>query len=369
MSKKALLPDSAWRQSFRRRLLAWYQGAARDLPWRRTQDPYAIWVSEVMLQQTQVVTVKSYFERFLREFPDVSTLAQADETRVLRLWEGLGYYRRARQLHQAAKIIAHQYSSQFPRDAETLRGLPGIGRYTSGAILSIAFDVRAPILEANTTRLLARLLAYDRDPMRSEGQRRLWSFAESLLPRKGVGTLNQALMELGSEICTPRDPDCNACPVAPQCAARQQGRQHEIPANTKTMRYEDVHEIAVVVRRRGRVLLRQCAAGERWAGLWDFPRFAVSSGKTRDMQAEIVRRVFDLTGLTIQLGDRLTRVKHGVTRYRITLDCYQSQVLSGRRRGGASQLPWVRMDDLESYPLSVTGRKIGRLLIGPSHSK
>lgn len=362
MSSKASLPDTSWKRSFRRRLLAWYRSAARDLPWRHTHDPYAIWVSEVMLQQTQVSTVKPYFERFLHEFPDVSALAQADESRVLRLWEGLGYYRRARQLHEAARLISQEHAAQFPRDADTLRGLPGIGRYTAGAILSIAFDDREPILEANTVRLLSRLLAYGKEPARAEGQRLLWSFAESLLPRKGAGTLNQALMELGSEICTPRDPDCDGCPVAPQCAARQQGRQTEIPVGRRSMRFEDVHEVAVVVRRRGRVLLRQCAPGERWAGLWDFPRFAVRPKQSCDMQFEIENRVLGMTGLAIELGDHLTRIKHGVTRYRITLDCYQSDALSGRRRGGASQLPWIRPDKLESYPLSVTGRKISQLI-------
>jgi A/G-specific adenine glycosylase len=317
-----------------------------------------------MLQQTQVATVIAYFERFLHDFPDISALADADESRVLRLWEGLGYYRRARQLHQAARIIARQHAGQFPRDAETLRALPGIGRYTAGAILSIAFDVREPILEANTKRVLSRLLAFDQDPDRAAGQRLLWSFAESLLPRKDVGTLNQALMELGSEVCGPRDPDCDACPVALQCAARQQGRQRDIPSSKKTMRYEDVHEVAVVVRRHGRILLRQCAAGERWAGLWDFPRFAMPPTAPLHVESEIVIRTQDLTGLTIQLGKRLARIKHGVTRYRITLDCYDSQAVSGRRRGGQRDLPWVRPADLESYPLSVTGRKIGRLING-----
>jgi A/G-specific adenine glycosylase len=367
MTRKSLVAvahDCSWRQLFRRRLLAWYRKTARDLPWRRTRDPYAIWVSEVMLQQTQVATVKSYFERFLLEFPDVVALARADEGRVLRRWEGLGYYRRARQLHQAARIIVKEHAGQFPRDAQTLRALPGIGRYTAGAILSIAFDARQPILEANTQRLLSRLLAYDQDIGRADGQRVLWTFAESLLPRKGAGTLNQALMELGGEVCTPREPDCDGCPVAAQCAARQQGRQQEIPLPKKSLCYKDVHEVAVVVRRRGRILLRQCAAGERWAGLWDFPRFAMPAQPMSHSPSEIETRVRDLTGLTIELQDRLTRIKHGVTRYRITLDCYQSRARSGRRRGGAKRLPWVRPDELEDYPLSVTGRQISRLLRG-----
>ena len=207
------LPDAAWKKSFRRRLLCWYRRAARDLPWRRERNPYRIWISEVMLQQTQVATVRPYFHRFLREFPNIRTLAEADERSVLRLWEGLGYYRRAQQLHEAARIVVEQHDAQFPRDPQTLRSLPGIGRYTVGAVLSIAFDARLPVLEANTVRLLSRLLAYDQNPMRAAGQRLLWTFAEQLLPRQNVGTLNQALMELGSEICTPRTPKCDECPL------------------------------------------------------------------------------------------------------------------------------------------------------------
>ena len=182
-----------------------------------------------MLQQTQVGTVIGYFDRFLAAFPTIEALAAADEHDVLRLWEGLGYYRRARQLQQAAKIIVAEHGGRFPRDPEIVRRLPGIGRYTAGAILSIAFDAREPILEANTLRLFSRLLAYDGDPRSTEGQRLLWAMAEAVLPRRGSGRMNQALMELGSEVCTARAPRCEECPVAALCRANQQGRQLEIP--------------------------------------------------------------------------------------------------------------------------------------------
>ena len=212
---RCLLPDSAWLRSFRRRLLAWFDQNARVLPWRRSRDPYAVWLSEIMLQQTQVATVIGYFDRFLARFPTIEALARADEHEVLRLWEGLGYYRRARQLHRAARIIVAEHGGRFPRDPSIVRRLPGIGRYTAGAILSIAFDAREPILEANTLRLLSRLLCYDGDPRSPDGQRLLWAMAEALLPRRGSGRLNQALMELGSEVCTARSPRCEQCPVAP----------------------------------------------------------------------------------------------------------------------------------------------------------
>ncbi|NIL98241.1 MAG: A/G-specific adenine glycosylase, partial [Planctomycetales bacterium] len=186
------MPDTGWRRAFRRRLRAWYQRQARDLPWRVSRDPYRVWVSEIMLQQTQVSTVTPYFLRFIERFPDIGTLAAADEQEVLRHWEGLGYYRRARQLHRAAGQVVAQFGGQLPRQREPLLALPGIGRYTAGAILSIAFDAREPILEANTTRLLARLLAYPGDPAASAGQETLWAFAAALLPTRDVGRFNQA---------------------------------------------------------------------------------------------------------------------------------------------------------------------------------
>ena len=193
------LPDAPWRRGFRRRLKTWYADHARDLPWRRSRDPYAVWVSEIMLQQTQVATVRGYFDRFIRAFPTIDALARADEQDVLRLWEGLGYYRRARQLHAAAKIVADEHGGRFPRNRDAVDRLPGIGRYTAGAILSIAFDQRQPILEANTVRLFCRLLGYEGDPASTAGQRLLWAMAEAVLPRREVGLFNQALMELGSE--------------------------------------------------------------------------------------------------------------------------------------------------------------------------
>ena len=256
--------DGVWKRQFRRRLLAWYRRAARQLPWRQTRDPYAIWVSEVMLQQTQVATVQEYFVRFMDRFPDVAVLARADQASVLRVWEGLGYYRRARHLHQAAQQIVHGHGGQLPRDIHSLRRLPGIGRYTAGAILSMAFDAREPILEANSIRVLTRLLAFQQDPGRPAAQHMLWSFAGSLLPKKDVGSYNQALMELGSRICTPRKPLCDDCPVALQCAGHRLQLQDRLPAAKKTVAYQEVHEVAVVIRRRGRVARRD-SAGPRSA--------------------------------------------------------------------------------------------------------
>jgi A/G-specific adenine glycosylase len=351
-----------WRRTFRRRLLVWYRRHARDLPWRGTRDPYVVWVSEIMLQQTQVATVVPYFNSFLRRFPTVQALADAREDDVLRLWEGLGYYRRARQLHRAAQVVVAEHGGRFPRDVEAVRQLPGIGRYTAGAILSIACDAREPILEANTIRLLARLLAHRDDPRKAEGQRLLWQTAERLLPRRGAGRFNQALMELGSLICTPREPRCDACPVAELCPTFAAGATAVIPAPSTKPRVEAVREAAVVVRRKGRVLLVRRREEERWAGLWDFPRFAIDAAHGAALARELTLKVAAATGLAIGPGEHIATLKHGVTRFRITLECYAAEYRRVLRRGKPRcEQRWVAPAALADYPLSMTGRRLARL--------
>ena len=365
-----VLPDADWLAVFRRRLKSWYRKNARDLPWRRTRDPYSIWVSEIMLQQTQVATVIPYHQRFIAAFPAIHDLAAADEEHVLRLWEGLGYYRRARQLHRAAKVVVDRYGGLFPADLEQVLQLPGIGRYTAGAILSIAYDSRQPVLEANTIRLYSRLLAYEGDPTKSAGKKSLWAFAEHILPRKDVGQMNQAVMELGSKVCAPRNPSCAQCPVAPICAARLSGKENVIPIPTRPTKFTDVNEAALIIRNRGRILLRRCEEQERWAGLWDFPRFPVTKSSVR-LQAkgakrtrELLAGASDLVGLPIELGEHIETFKHGVTRYRITLDCYEAKLaVSSKRRKPFGETKWVAVNQLEDIPLSATGRKISQLLV------
>jgi len=365
----ATLPDATCLRAMRRRLLAWYDRHARQLPWRKNRDPYAVWLSEIMLQQTQVETVKGYFDRFLKKFPTIEELAKADEHEVLRLWEGLGYYRRARQLHRAAKMIADEHGGIFPRDPQIVRRLPGVGRYTAGAILSIAFDAREPILEANTVRLLSRLLGYDGDPLSTEGQRILWEMAEIVLPRSKAGRFNQALMELGSEVCEPRSPRCDICPLAPLCQANLQGRQAEIPRPKVKKRFESVREAAVVVRRRGRVLMLRWPEGRRWAGLWDFPRFPIHAEQPAATGRELAENVQSLTGAKIAPGRHIHTLTHGVTRFRITLECYEAEYLSRGKSASALETRWLLPKELEDYPLSSTGRKLAKWIHANFNSK
>jgi A/G-specific adenine glycosylase len=357
------LPDAAWRNRFRRHLRTWYKIHARDLPWRRSRDPYLVWLSEIMLQQTQVGTVEPYFLRFRDAFPTIEALAAAEEEDVLRHWEGLGYYRRARQLHQAAKVIVEEHGGRFPEDAAAVRSLPGIGRYTAGAILSIAFNAREPILEANTIRLFCRLLAYRGQPTSSEAQRLLWGMAEAVLPRRDAGTFNQSLMELGSRICTPKSPKCGECPVAELCRAKALGLQAAVPASKPKKRFEDVHEVALIVRRRGRVLLLRRPEGGRWAGLWDFPRYAMDHEEEPALLRGLRGKLRAQTGIDAVPESHQKRLTHGVTRFRITLDCYSARFIeAGKPPSGVPELKWVDPKQLNKYPLSTTGRKLTELI-------
>src|SRR4051812_15123178 len=290
--------SAAQRRSLRPRLLAWYAKHKRDLPWRRSPDPYRVWISEIMLQQTQVATVVGYFARFITAFPDIFRLAAAEEIDVLRVWEGLGYYRRAKQLHAAAQQIVAHFGGEFPQDPTELQKLPGIGRYTAGAIASIAFGRRTPILEANTIRLISRLIAYLGNPHTQTGQQPLWQAAEEILPRSRVAEFNQALMELGSLVCTPDNPNCDACPLTSVCRAYAGNLQHEIPPAKPRPVSTELSEAAIVVRKNGSLLLRQCAENERWAGLWDFPRFALEAEGPLFARKEIVASVRAQTGIT-----------------------------------------------------------------------
>jgi A/G-specific adenine glycosylase len=360
-----------WLQRVRRLLRAWYRANARDLAWRRTRDPYAIWISEIMLQQTQVATVERYFPRFLHAFPDVQSLASADESAVLRRWEGLGYYRRARQMHAAAKKIVTEHNGIFPAEFDSVRQLPGIGRYTAGAILSIAFDAAHPILEANTIRLLSRLWAYRGSAHDGAGQAALWNAAASLLSKCGNGELNQALMELGSLICTPRNPKCEACPLASLCPTRKLGLQDRIPAPRKKTPSEELCEAAVVVQKNGSVLLRQCQSDERWAGLWDFPRFRLVANATAGHRMkkiaanvfnyQVIAGVRKLVNVSITQPRQFATLRHTVTRFRITLHGFVARCKRTSANGSSTEHRWVKPEQFADYPLSVTGRKLARL--------
>src|SRR5262245_37965316 len=358
----------AGRRSLVRRLRAWFRRAARSLPWRDTRDPYAIWVSEIMLQQTLVATVVPYFTRFMAVFPTIASLAAAREQEVLRHWAGLGYYRRARDLHRAARILCAEHEGAFPQDVDAVGKLPGFGRYTVGAVLSQAFDMPLPIVEANSQRVLCRLLGYGGDPRRGTGKRLVWNMAAALVPRRGAGEFNQALMELGALVCTPQKPKCSVCPLTAFCAARRSGRQHTIPAPSAEPRVEKVAEVAVVVHRAGRVLLVQRPNEGRWPGMWEFPHTGLSAGEDH---AAAATRLLESLGIRADLGEELTTIRHGVTRFRITMVSLEAVYRAGRFAFTQYQsAKWARLKQLHDVPVSspqrrliaaLTGRRQGRL--------
>jgi A/G-specific adenine glycosylase len=354
--------DSPSLPRLRRRLLAWFDRHRRDLPWRRDRDPYRIWVSEVMLQQTTVAAVVPYFERFLAAFPTVADLAAADEQDVLRLWEGLGYYRRARHLHQAARRLAAGPGGGLPDDPAVWRDLPGVGRYILGAVLSQAFDRRLPIVEANSLRVLCRLFGYDGDPRGGEGQRWLWETAARVLPAKRVGDFNQALMELGAMVCTPAAPRCGECPLAGECVARKRGLQDVIPRKVERAEAVEVREVALAVRRGPRVLLVQRPAdSSRWANMWELPHGELEAGESYEAAAG--RLLGPLTGLEAELGPELMTVRHGVTRFRITLVCLEAEYRGGKFASEAyTRGVWLRPAELAHYPVSTPQRKLMKAL-------
>lgn len=355
------LPGRAWCRKLGRKLLAWYDRHARVLPWRRSPDPYHVWLSEIMLQQTRVDSVIPYYERFLAAFPSVDALAQADPQQVLRLWEGLGYYRRAMQLHRAARIVVQQYGGQLPSDPHQLRQLPGIGRYTAGAICSIAFEQKTPILEANTLRLYARLIALAASPYSSAAQRRLWRLAEKLLPEQSPGRFNQAAMELGSQVCTAANPSCGECPVAEQCETFARSLQAEIPPPKRKPPVEQRREIALLVGRQGKLLLFQCNEG-RWAGLWDFPCLPVS-GKRMPTAAEFARSALGCWGLRLAAGRILTTISYSVTRFRFQRSCVTASHQGGPdRQLSPSSWRWIEPHDLDEYPLCRPARRLAQML-------
>lgn len=343
----------------RRRLLHWFGKHARPLPWRATRDPYAIWVSEVMLQQTQVATVIPYFERFLARFPDVRSLAAAEEQVVLKLWEGLGYYRRARSLHQAARRLVEAGHTTIPHDAEFVSSLPGFGRYTTNAVLSQAFEARLPILEANSERVLCRLMDIDGDSKANATQKQLWQIAAELVPAKRPGDFNQALMELGALVCKPSAPACGECPWSRHCEARKQNRQHDLPRRAARPATVAVAEVAIVVRKRDSVLLMQRGDAGRWQNMWEFPHVEVDEGESHEHAA---KRLVTALGIEADFPKDLGTIRHSVTRFRIDMRCIACRYRRGKaRRTHHQSVKWVSINDLHALPFSTPQRRLACL--------
>jgi len=355
--------DIEWVSRARARLIDWFEGAGRKLPWREDRDPYRILVSEMMLVQTTVTAVVPFFTRFLERFPTVRDLAEADEADVLKAWEGLGYYRRARQLQAAARAIMEDHSGSFPEDPEAIRALPGVGRYIAGAILSFAFDQAAPIVEANTQRVLARWLAWGEDLKSSRSQARLWEAAARMVPETGAGAFNQAFMELGALVCIPRTPLCLACPVSGECLSRKLGVQDRIPVASPKAPLKLVAEACALVEREGKILIVRRGAGQLWEHFWEFPTIHVagpdpaSRSLVGDDLAEGVRR---LTGIIASIGPVAKTVRFGVTSHRVTLEAHAASWLGGEPIPGPGLVDaaWEPVEMLGRHAMSSSSRQL-----------
>lgn len=355
--------SSVERSSVRRLLLKWFSANQRDLPWRASRDPYAIWVSEVMLQQTQVNAVIPYYVRFMNLFPTIRKLADADEQEVLRCWEGLGYYRRARHLHQAAQDIVSKHAGVFPQDAEQLSQLSGLGRYTVGAVLSQAFDQRLPVVDANVARVLCRLHAWPNELEAKTTQDWLWETAEAMLPPQHPGDFNQALMELGQTICKTGQPDCLLCPLRDLCRGHASGLSAALPRRRSKVPQETVLECAVIVRKKNHILLCQRSSkAARWANMWEFPTFS-PQGTGRNNVSE---QAIELTGCQLQTVSPLGSLQYGITRFKVTLEVKEARYAGGRlHQRHYQKLLWVKPAQLSDYPLSVPHRKLAQQWLSP----
>ena len=323
------------------KLLDWYQAHARDLPWRHTSDPYAIWVSEVMLQQTQVTTVIAYWERWMRVLPTLQKLARAKPERILKLWEGLGYYSRARNLQTAAQRIMAEHGGVFPNEPEKISKLPGVGRYTAGAISSIAFGRPEPIVDGNIVRILTRIFGIRQNPEDKKTREKLWELAQLLVSAtKNCSSINQSLMELGAMVCHRGHPECGNCPVARSCTAKREKITHLIPAKGKPTQYEEKKIEVYVLARNGKMLLQQRPEGFTNAGFWELPNN--ETGPDLDLPKH---------------AQAIATVRHNITRYRIRLNAYALRPKDREPKG-----KWCNSSDLIKLPITASHRKLIKTL-------
>lgn len=347
--------------AFRRAVIGWFRRNARPLPWRGTTDPYAVWVAEIALQQTRVEQGGPYIARFLKAFPTVQALAAAPEDRVLKVWEGLGYYARARNLYRAARAIVFERGGAFPETAEAWLELPGVGRYTAGAIASIAFGEPAPVLDGNVKRVLARLLDLDAPLDSSPATQRLWEIMEELVEGRAPGDFNQGMMELGARVCTTTQPACGSCPVRRYCAAFAKGTVPLRPVRRAKRPVPHREVVVAAIRQYGRYLLGKRPARGLLGGLWEFPGGKVRPGEPRE--SALAREVREELGVRVKIGDLVATVDHAYSHFRVTLHVYRCELVSGAPQARShTELKWVAPKDFPNYAFPKANHKFLRLL-------
>ncbi len=355
------------KKEFSRLLLAWYAKNARSLPWRGHPDPYAVWVSEIMLQQTRVDTVIPYFQRWLAAFPSVAVLASASEHQVLSAWEGLGYYSRARNLFKAAQKVVEKFDGHIPSTAAELASLPGIGRYTAAAISSIAFGSNEAVVDGNVKRVLARVFLVQAAINSPEGEKTLWTLAEDLLPFGHAGDYNQAVMDLGATICTPKNPACPNCPLTIICQAYQHGFQTKLPVKLEKKVIPHLTVCAAVIRCEDRVLIARRPSRGLLGGMWEFPGGKVEKGEM--LQSALLREIDEELRIKIEIGGLIGEYHHAYTHFRVTLHAWECALESGEPYPvEASEIRWVKLDELSDYPMGKIDRSISHDLVHLQHS-
>ena len=337
----------------------WYEANARELPWRNTREPYKVWLSEVMLQQTQVKTVLPYYERFLEQFPTVQDLAKADTDTVMKAWEGLGYYSRSRNLHKASKIVVEEFGGVFPSTLEEMLALPGIGRSTAGAILTFSDCGKYPILDGNVKRVFSRLLDIDELITKPEVEKTLWAFSQNLINATGNAySLNQGLMELGATLCVTNKPQCLICPIQNHCLSFQHGTQHERPI--KASKVPTPHKtiaVGVIWNDKNQVLVQRRPDDGLLGGLWEFPGGKQEPGET--LEETVQREVHEELGINIEVNDKIIAVKHAYSHFKITLHAYHCQYVSGEPTPtAASAWQWVALEDINELGFPKANKKV-----------
>ena len=352
------LSDPDVRTRFREALLHWYQDHRRALPWRENHDPYRIWISEMILQQTRIDQGLPYFERFLAAFPNVEALAAAPLDNVLKAWEGLGYYARARNLHRAARMIVEEHDSRIPDTMEAISTLPGIGPYTAAAVLSIAYNRDHPVVDGNVIRVLCRLFEIREDPRNTATKRELLRVAEHLLPEGEASDFNQAMMELGSLVCTPRNPQCPECPVGECCRARHLEDPSILPIKPPKQRKPHYDVTAGIIRGQdGRILLAQRPASGLLGGLWEFPGGKQEPGES--LEECLKRELREELRIEVRVDERLPSVKHAYSHFAITLHGFACTHLSGEPQAiDCADWRWIRPEELSDFALPRADRKL-----------
>lgn len=342
---------------FGRLLLQWYAIHAREMPWRGKTDPYAIWVSEIMLQQTQVNTVIPYYDNWMQKFPTVQKLAQADEHEVLNAWEGLGYYSRARNMLKTARLVCEKYQGKFPSTAIELCKLPGIGRYTAAAISSIAYGADEAVLDGNVKRVLARAFEFSEAVNTPEGEKKLWVLAAELLPRGKASAYNQAVMDLGATICTPKTPDCVNCPVNTICTSYANNQQGQYPVMREKQPVPHIDVAAAIIRQNGLVLIARRPSKGLLGGLWEFPGGKLEAGENH--ADALVREIREELGVDVLPLEKFGVYRHAYTHFKVTLQAWFAD-LKGQQPVAleASEIRWVKTEELGDYPMGKIDRSI-----------